>query len=254
MNDIISEVRHEPSLDITVVTLSGSLTLGGTPRLREVLAKAVAECPAAVVVDLSRLSMVDPVALTVVPVVAHRGHLLPDVAVLVCLPGARENSLVSAALGGVPTYATLDAALAEVTLQVQRTRRTELAMTGDPASVRQAREAALDACLRWNLMHVCEPVRLVVSELVTNAVIHAGGPISLILARRDPFIHIRVRDGSLARPRRLDPDVEPDPRPGGRGLFLVELYSSAWGYRMRADGKLVWATVRHRPIGPAEVA
>jgi hypothetical protein len=39
------------------------------------------------------------------------------------------------------------------------------------------------------------------------------------------------------------------PALGGRGLYLVGLYSTAWGYVVGATGKVVWATLRARPVG-----
>ena len=93
------------------------------------------------------------------------------------------------------------------------------------------------------------PAELIVSELVTNGVTHAGTDVELDVALRNEFLHIRVRDESTVQPvpRMAYPGAPP--AIGGRGLYLVGLYSTAWGYVVGATGKVVWATLRARPVG-----
>jgi two-component sensor histidine kinase len=87
---------------------------------------------------------------------------------------------------------------------------------------------------------VVHDVVLVVNELVTNAVVHATGPIMLSLDRREDAVRIVVSDNSAAMPtvRRGDPDAL-----GGRGLALVAAMSTDWGVQQRDCGKTVWADV-----------
>jgi anti-sigma regulatory factor (Ser/Thr protein kinase) len=74
---------------------------------------------------------------------------------------------------------------------------------------------------------------VVVSELVTNAVLHGSAPISLIAIRTAEWIHIEVRDER--------PDLG-SPGPNSVGLRLVEAFSLDWGVtRLKGDGKIVWA-------------
>jgi anti-sigma regulatory factor (Ser/Thr protein kinase) len=77
---------------------------------------------------------------------------------------------------------------------------------------------------------------IVVSELVTNAVRHAGGALVLRMAARDGHVVVSVADGSATYPRRREPD-----HTGGRGLGLVEALSIRWGTQDHQGGKLVWA-------------
>ncbi|MER6212748.1 ATP-binding protein [Streptomyces sp. NPDC001272] len=87
-----------------------------------------------------------------------------------------------------------------------------------------------------------EDVLLLVSELVTNACLHAGGPRELVL-RYGPEDRLRVEvtDGSPDLPR---PRPAHDPaRPGGHGLVLLDHLARAWGCALLADGrpgKTVW--------------
>jgi Histidine kinase-like ATPase domain len=86
-------------------------------------------------------------------------------------------------------------------------------------------------------------VALIVSELVTNSVLHAGvGPaqtLAVELMAFDDRLRINVIDpGSRHEPRMLPPDPE---RLGGLGLLVVERLSVAWGIaRAGLTGTLVW--------------
>ncbi|MFI9009077.1 ATP-binding protein [Actinosynnema sp. NPDC053489] len=103
----------------------------------------------------------------------------------------------------------------------------------------QARQALSDVATAWGLSaDVADDAALVVTELVSNAVDHATGPIGLTLARTESGLRIEVADQSPARP---------EPRPvrvdsaRGRGLIIVAALSRAWGTEPTADGKVVWA-------------
>lgn len=89
-------------------------------------------------------------------------------------------------------------------------------------------------------------VAVVVSELVTNSVVHANvganGTVTVELMRLDGRVRISVIDpGSQLEPRILQPDHE---RVGGLGLFVVRELSDAWGVvRDRTGGSRVWCDI-----------
>lgn len=83
-----------------------------------------------------------------------------------------------------------------------------------------------------------QDAQLVVSELATNAVIHAGTPFSVSLSFDGSTIRISVHDASSARP--VMRDAVPT-APSGRGLRLVDAVTRDWGVEPGADGKTVWA-------------
>lgn len=92
-------------------------------------------------------------------------------------------------------------------------------------------------------------LELIVSELVTNAVQHGVGEITLSLAPTDDGIRVGVHDhgGGVPEPRASDPRAT-----GGRGLRLVELLSAGWGVAPTGDsGKTVWAQVAETAHGPS---
>ncbi|MFE3581032.1 ATP-binding protein [Streptomyces vinaceus] len=89
-----------------------------------------------------------------------------------------------------------------------------------------------------------EDVLLVVSELVGNACLHAGGARDLVLRRGPARLRIEVGDGSPEHPRRLW--TAGAALPGGHGLLILERLARSWGWEPYADGrtgKTVWAEV-----------
>ncbi len=79
---------------------------------------------------------------------------------------------------------------------------------------------------------------LVVSELATNAVVHAGTPFSVAVRCDGSTVRIAVHDRSSVQP--VIRDGGPT-APSGRGLRLVAWVSRAWGVEFGPDGKTVWA-------------
>jgi hypothetical protein len=82
-----------------------------------------------------------------------------------------------------------------------------------------------------------------VSEVITNALLHAEQPVSVRLRGTREHPRIEVRDGSRQPPDL--PDLEADPADDllltfGRGLSIVSRVSSAWGAEIEEDGKIVW--------------
>ena len=85
-----------------------------------------------------------------------------------------------------------------------------------------------------------DDARLLVSELVANAVEHAGTMMTVQVARRTRHVHVAVRDGSPAEPMI---SRESGLTERGRGLMLVEAVSVRWGWLPTDDGKVVWASL-----------
>jgi anti-sigma regulatory factor (Ser/Thr protein kinase) len=89
----------------------------------------------------------------------------------------------------------------------------------------------------WGLDEAAFVTGLVVSELVTNAIRHAGSPIQLRLIR-DRTLICEVSDGTSTAPHlRRGPALDE----GGRGLLLVSRLTQRWGTRQTPAGKIIWA-------------
>jgi hypothetical protein len=97
----------------------------------------------------------------------------------------------------------------------------------------------------------CDTAALVVSELVTNAIVHAAGErVVCELHDGDDLVRIAVRDEGCAPG---EPHASPQ-RPEeehGRGLLLVAAVSRAWGAQDTGPGMLVWAELERSADGPA---
>ncbi|KAB2350872.1 SpoIIE family protein phosphatase [Actinomadura rudentiformis] len=133
----------------------------------------------------------------------------------------------------------------DVALLVARTRAlgsdrvATWGVPADPAHVADARKLATKQLTDWGLDDAAFVTELIVSELVTNAIRYAEGPIQLRLIR-DRTLICEVSDASdtaphLRRARAFDE--------GGRGLLLVAQLTQRWGTRQTPHGKTIWAEV-----------
>lgn len=108
----------------------------------------------------------------------------------------------------------------------------------DLSSPAEARRAIRSFLRSADLPKLEEDAELLASELVTNAVRHARGPVEVRAEVRDDHLHLEVRDGSVDQvphPRHADDEDE-----GGRGLDLVAKLAVRWGWRTVGQVKTVW--------------
>jgi anti-sigma regulatory factor (Ser/Thr protein kinase) len=111
-------------------------------------------------------------------------------------------------------------------------------LMGRPASVRKARGFTADVLADDGVeASVIEVAVLLVSELVTNAVVHARGPICLTVHTDAHWVRIEVEDPGHRRPvlRAATLDAV-----DGRGLLVVDKLATDWGSEQRATHKVVW--------------
>ncbi|WP_030690759.1 ATP-binding protein [Streptomyces globisporus] len=93
-----------------------------------------------------------------------------------------------------------------------------------------------------------EDVLLLVSEVVTNACLHAGGPEELVLRHGQGRLRVEVYDASPDHPRVRVP--RSPALPGGHGLMVLDRLAGDWGSRDKgagAVGKVVWLEVDRPP-------
>ncbi|MCX4548470.1 ATP-binding protein [Streptomyces sp. NBC_01387] len=109
----------------------------------------------------------------------------------------------------------------------------------EPGAVRVARRAVRDTLRTWELHEPFGDIAvLLVSELVTNSLRHATGPIGVRVARLDQAgLRVEVSDPlpDPPRERSAGPDDE-----GGRGIQLVACSAQRWGTQHGRSGKTVW--------------
>ncbi|MFI2639568.1 ATP-binding protein [Streptomyces sp. NPDC018610] len=139
---------------------------------------------------------------------------------------------------GAPTATGPDATAA------QRRFRFELAAhPGSPAQARRLTRARLTG---WSVCEdTCDTAVLVVSELVTNAIVHtASSHVVCELTDGAGLVRIAVRDEGCA-PGEPHPSPQRPEEEHGRGLMLVEAMCHAWGTREHGPGLVVWAELPH---------
>ncbi len=128
---------------------------------------------------------------------------------------------------------------------------TRFAFEGKREEVSALRYKVVDKVRAWGVPlddETAYEISLVVSELVTNAVVHGGGAVTVTLRHRPGSLVIDVFDGNTLEPTSQCPDAEEE---GGRGLVLVGLLTARSGWEPIADGKHVWAEIELPKAAPA---
>ena len=138
-----------------------------------------------------------------------------------------------------PSQDLVSEILTAATLIDQLTRRLTTHLAAQRGAPREARQFVRGALAEVD-PDLVDAVELLVSELVTNAVIHASSAPRLEVALLPDRVRVEVQDDDPALPARRVPDED---RPGGRGLLLLDGVASSWGAEPRGDGKVVWFEV-----------
>ncbi|MGH3349392.1 MAG: SpoIIE family protein phosphatase [Nocardioides sp.] len=126
-----------------------------------------------------------------------------------------------------------------------------------PTSVSEARRFARTVIVEWGLDELLDDVILLTSELVTNAVTHAGTPMTVTVVREEDRLRIDVVDRHPTRVLPVGANARPGVSEHGRGLLITSALATAWGVEYRKDHKRVWAAFglvetvlgAERPVG-----
>ena len=116
-------------------------------------------------------------------------------------------------------------------------------LPASPASAKRARDMTTERCRAWGVDALSEDAALVVTELVANAVRHAGTDVRLRIIPLDRGLRLEVADAST---RPLRPRLGDELAEGGRGLVLVDALSTRYGVEADATGKRVWVEMYER--------
>ncbi len=111
----------------------------------------------------------------------------------------------------------------------------------DLASAAKARRFVHRSCQGWATTEGVDVAALLTSELVTNAVVHAGSPATVVLSRSEAALRVAVIDEGGGMPA---VDRARNLSEGGRGLALVDELSASWGVIRLGTGKTVWFALR----------
>jgi len=225
---------------VSVVEVRGSLDVSTSVQVRATVFKCLADEPELVVVDIDAMAVADDLALTVFPALAARAAAWPGCALVLV---ARQEPVLEAlnrvgVYRRVRVYSSVQDAVSEAPRDVSP-RRMQAQLLPSPSAATMARELVTRACANWALHKLAPVAELVVTELVSNVIRHAGTEMQVSVSHGERYLHVSVRDYSTALPRRLGDEVGE-----GRGLLVVEALTTAWGATPTAGGKAVWATLR----------
>jgi serine phosphatase RsbU (regulator of sigma subunit)/anti-sigma regulatory factor (Ser/Thr protein kinase) len=183
--------------------------------------------------------------------VEHRGADLDDRLTQLCgvLGGLADRSLEEVADGvlhqmGRARRADDDTALLLVRPHDEPGRvgaapPVEADLPAELTAVRRARDMVRAAASALRLSEDgLDTASLIVSELVTNALVHGAAPVSLRVRSSGSRCYIEVTDSARYRPHRR---VARETDENGRGLELLQALSRRWGVRPQVTGKVVWA-------------
>ncbi|MET7362626.1 ATP-binding protein [Streptomyces sp. NPDC005562] len=113
-----------------------------------------------------------------------------------------------------------------------------------------ARTFAVETLIGWGLVDRLDDIRVCVSELATNAVLHGvppGREFCLRLVVEGTLVRIEVRDSGGGCPEVPPQSVE---ELGGRGLFLASALGDDFGVIAHTPGKTVWLTFKVASAAP----
>jgi anti-sigma regulatory factor (Ser/Thr protein kinase) len=154
-------------------------------------------------------------------------------------------------VGGAGTYDDDTALLALVThaeggrapAPSWREHSLALELPADTTSPGRGRVFVAGLLEEWGLDVLVDAATLLTSELVTNAVRHAGTGMELVVSRTDDRT-VRVAVTDRAPAVGVHVRTSPDDAEGGRGMFLVEQLATGWGSAVDDDAKTVWFELR----------
>jgi anti-sigma regulatory factor (Ser/Thr protein kinase) len=224
--------------DACVLAVSGELSLRSAGLIRGRLSKALSD-PGRVLVDASELQLSWKPAIQLFPSVLAGVGGWPGARLVVFGAGVELTRTLTALRVGKTVPVAPDEATARLLLDerppvVARHRDLDCELS----SARRARLFVDAACTDWQLEVIRDDALVVVSELVANAVVHAGTGCRVVLRCGAGGLTIAVYDHAPDRALPLRPVTESQ---RGHGLFMVAALSLHWGLSRGRGEKCVWA-------------
>jgi hypothetical protein len=233
-------VRTHALRQVVVLEFAGQLG-GVIEDLDRSVQRALADGPRGVVCDLSAVyEGAEPGAVELLATAGRHMRDWPGTPVVV----AGSKRRVREVLRGHPLgrYLTLTGSVREAVSAVLQTPMPVIEwqrLAPHPTAPRASRNFVSRTLLDWGMGRLIPSASLVVSELVTNATIHAGSDVDLSLSWDLEALRLTVRDNSFDLPRQRFSRFDQN----GRGLCVVAGLSRSFGVLPTDDGKVVWAVL-----------
>jgi hypothetical protein len=234
----------ESEYPVAVVHLVGRLDPDGVPDLRVCVQDCLAAEPDAIVLDVADLTIAAEECVTVFAGLSCQAMTWPGSTLVFACASPDLVAAVRRQGTDIASYPSVDAACDRVGTDEPRYRLRE-ALPASPVAAPVARRLLGRACRSWSVQDLLEPAELVTTELVANAVRHAGSPVMLTVSLHQGDLQISVGDDSPVLPcqRTSTPSAE-----HGRGLLMVDALCKDWGMTCVGEGKVVWAKVAAMPV------
>ncbi|MFI9243869.1 SpoIIE family protein phosphatase [Streptomyces sp. NPDC053086] len=120
----------------------------------------------------------------------------------------------------------------------------------DLNAVKTARQFITDSLHTWGLDNLIDNTRLLTSEIVTNALIHADSDVDLRLREYPDHLRLEVHDTDSTPPIPIPITLTPDANQHaehGRGLLIVDALATQWGNTPTGRGKTIWVNIYNHP-------
>jgi anti-anti-sigma regulatory factor len=240
MSDLEIAVEALPGQGAVLVYPVGLLTMRNRRRLRTAVLKCLAECPTAVVVDLSDCELVDQLAAAVFVAVRREAAAGPVINVLLCGATGSMAERIKALDPGQPVYPTRH----EAVLAIDRApvvadwRRERFPVA--PESTSLAGCLVADACADWNLADLIHPARSVMFELVHAAYVCSPEELRIIVSQRPGGLLLSVRSHVPAG-HWDDCALDREPQRGGAKLPTTRTATVTYYRTVIVSDHLNWA-------------
>lgn len=236
-------ISSQPYGSWRVLSLGGRLDRLTAPAVHRQILIALAEHQQALVCDVGQLQVTDPMALVLFRGIGLQARYWPGAPVVLCRPDPETRDHLHR-LGVdrvIPIRPSL-AAAADLARRRAPTSGDALHLPPLPAAARAARDFVRSTC-RDYAAETVETAVLLVNELVSQALRHAGSDLGVHLSLDGNTIRLGVSDDDPRLPHRL-------PRTTGAGgawvweLRVLNALADRWGALPTAQGKLVWCLLR----------
>lgn len=226
-----------------LLAVHGVLDSGTYLQLRDCVIKAALDRPAAVLVDVTDLTVPAPSAWSVVTSARWHVSAWPDIPIMLVCP--RPATAATLARNGitryVPVYPSVEAALRSVANGVAPRNRARAELPRTLGSLRRARELVAQWLAGWSQHELIPAAKVIVDVLVENVLRHTDSAPVIRVECASQTVTVAVEDTSSAPAVRHEDATEGTSRVSG--LAVVAALCRTWGSTPTPDGKAVWAVI-----------